>query len=109
MLKTDKQANHFSDYVKCKSEDSRKILMEIIYHLHEISAEEDPNFIDDYILPIFNGLPNHKKKIDTKSSQVGLVNLGSTCYMNSMLQLINSVAPFRNLIMQANSTEPLVR
>lgn len=39
MLKTEKQPNHFNDYVKCKSEETRKVLMEIIYHLHEVSAE----------------------------------------------------------------------
>jgi hypothetical protein len=39
MLKAEKQVNHFNDYVKCKSEDTRKIMMEIIFHLHEVSAE----------------------------------------------------------------------
>ena len=109
MLITEKQANHFNDYVKCKSEDTRKVLMEIIFHLHEVSAEEDPLFIDEYILPIFNDLPKQKRKYETKSLHVGLSNLGSTCYMNCMLQLLNSVSPFRNLIMQSKSESPLVK
>ena len=75
--------------------------MEIIFHLHEVSAEQDPKFIDEYILPIFNDLPKNKRKFDTKNLQVGLNNLGSTCYLNSMLQILNFVGPFRNGIMQS--------
>lgn len=41
--------------------------------------------------------------------QVGISNLGSTCYMNSMLQLINSVPQFRNLLMMSKSETPLVK
>lgn len=37
--------------------------MEIIFHLHEVSAEEDPLFVDEYILPVFDDLPVRKKKI----------------------------------------------
>ena len=83
--------------------------MEIIYHLHQVSAEEDPLFIDQYVLPIFNDLPEQKKKFETKSLHVGLNNLGSTCYLNSMLQILNAVAPFRNGILQAKSEAPLVK
>ena len=39
---------------------------------------------------------------------MGLNNFGSTCYMNSMLQILNSVGPFRNLLMQASVESPLV-
>jgi len=41
--------------------------------------------------------------------QVGLANLGSTCYLNSMLQVLNSVGAFRNIIMQTEIDAPLVR
>ena len=40
---------------------------------------------------------------------MGLNNLGSTCYLNSMLQVLNAVAPFRNGIMQSKSQAPLVK
>jgi ubiquitin C-terminal hydrolase len=109
MLKGEKQASHFKDYVKCKSEDTRKILMEIILYLHSVSVDEDADLIDQYIMPIFNDLPLHRRKFDTKNMQVGLNNLGSTCYMNCMVQTLNSVSAFRNLIMQANNDTALVK
>lgn len=58
---------------------------------------------------MFDDLPDKKRKFETKSMQVGLCNLGSTCYMNSMLQLINSVPQFRNLLMMSTSEAPLVK
>jgi ubiquitin C-terminal hydrolase len=36
----------------------------------------------------------------SKEIGVGLKNFGNTCYMNSMLQVLNSLKPFRNLIMK---------
>ena len=39
---------------------------------------------------------------------VGLTNFGSTCYMNSMLQVLNSIDIFRNAIIMANADIPLV-
>ena len=39
---------------------------------------------------------------------MGLNNLGSTCYMNSMLQVLNTIDSFRNAIMRASSEAPLV-
>jgi ubiquitin C-terminal hydrolase len=39
---------------------------------------------------------------------VGLNNLGSTCYMNSMLQVLNTIDPFRNALMRTHSEAPLV-
>lgn len=83
--------------------------MQIIFHLHEVSAQQDPTFVDQYILPILNDLPKQKRKFETKTLQVGLNNLGSTCYLNSMLQVINAVTPFRNMVMQSDSQAPLVK
>lgn len=40
---------------------------------------------------------------------VGLNNLGSTCYMNSMLQVLNIIEPFRNSIMMAQFETPLIK
>lgn len=36
---------------------------------------------------------------------VGLTNYGSTCYMNSMLQVLNSFDIFRNAIMMSHMGE----
>lgn len=74
-----------------------------------MSADQDPHLIDEYILPVFNDLPQYKKKFDTKSMQVGLNNFGSTCYLNCMVQTLNSVPAFRNLIMQTDVDTPLVK
>ncbi len=83
--------------------------MEIIYHLHSVSVNKDPILIEEYILPVFNDLPQYKKKFDTKTMQVGLSNLGSTCYLNCMVQTLNSIPAFRNLIMQTKIDTPLVK
>lgn len=37
---------------------------------------------------------------------VGLVNLGSTCYVNAVLQTLFSIAPFRRAVYQAGSQLP---
>lgn len=39
---------------------------------------------------------------------VGLTNYGSTCYLNSMLQALNSMDIFRNAIMMTEAEIPLV-
>ena len=40
--------------------------------------------------------------------QVGLTNFGSTCYMNSMLQVLNSIEPLRNTLMMTDIDSPLI-
>jgi ubiquitin C-terminal hydrolase len=43
---------------------------------------------------------------------VGLTNYGSTCYLNSMLQVLNSLDIFRNAIMLSDMGQaetPLIR
>lgn len=39
---------------------------------------------------------------------MGLNNLGSTCYLNSMMQVLNTIDPFRNALMRTASESPLV-
>lgn len=94
MLETPKQAQHFKNYVLCKLEDTRNLAYQIVIKLHEISPNED--FIRQYILPIVHRIKNDVNLTGQKSLDVGLKNFGSTCYMNSMLQVLNSVRPFRN-------------
>jgi ubiquitin C-terminal hydrolase len=60
-------------------------------------------------LPILRELPENTKKTSAKYLSVGLNNLGSTCYMNSMLQVLNSIDPLRNAIMMANVDSPIIR
>lgn len=57
-------------------------------------------FIDNYILPIIKSIKNEVRTCAEKSYRVGLKNFGSTCYMNSMLQVLNSIGPFRNSLMK---------
>jgi uncharacterized UBP type Zn finger protein len=59
-------------------------------------------------MPILCELPENTKKTATRSMHVGLNNLGSTCYLNSMIQVLNSIDVFRNAIMMTNLEAPLI-
>ena len=83
--------------------------MEIIYLLYKHDEGGHSNFFDIFILPIFNELIDTSKKNSLRCMHVGLTNFGSTCYMNSMLQVLNSIDVFRNSILMADVEIPLVR
>lgn len=100
---------HFKDYVICKTDDTRNIAYSIVAKLHEASKDEDKDFLEKYVLPVFNDIAGEIRTTTSKSLHVGLMNFGSTCYMNSMLQVLNSVGPFRNLLMKANVEAPLIK
>lgn len=102
------QLMHFDDYVKCKTEENRKLLMEIIYLLYKYDKEYHSHFFETFILPIFNELVDTSKKNNLRCMHVGLTNFGSTCYMNSMLQVLNSIDVFRNSILMADVDNNLV-
>lgn len=103
MLKTQTQAQHFKNYVMCKTEETRNLAYRIVARLHQLSANEDPDFINKYVLPIVKGICPQARLTSSKLMQVGLKNFGSTCYMNSMLQVLNSVGAFRNTLMKCQS------
>jgi hypothetical protein len=44
-----------------------------------------------------------------KNLAVGLKNFGSTCYMNSMLQVLNSLSPFRNSLIRSKSDSNVIK
>lgn len=79
--------------------------MEVIYCLYSYSKDDKSVFFEEFILPIFNELGDTSKKNALKSMYVGLTNYGSTCYMNSMLQVLNSFDIFRNAIMMSDMAE----
>lgn len=84
--------------------------MSIVYNLYKHSPPEDGNqFFSKFILPVMEELPDNPKKVSSKYMNVGINNLGSTCYMNSMLQVLNAVEPFRNALMMAEVENPLVQ
>jgi ubiquitin C-terminal hydrolase len=83
--------------------------MEIVYQLYKESEGDHSGFFDTFILPVLRELPENTKKTSSKYLSVGLNNLGSTCYMNAMLQVLNSIEPLRNAIMMANVESPLIR
>jgi len=109
LLVSNNQLMHFDDYVKCKTEENRKVLMEIVYLLYKNSSGNHSNFFETYIIPIFNELVDTSKKNSLRCMHVGLTNFGSTCYMNSMLQVLNSIDIFRNSILMADVDIPLIR
>lgn len=109
MLTEPKQGLLFADYVKCKTDETRSLAYSIVDKLHEASKEEDTDFLEKYVLPVFEDLSGDIRITSSKMLNVGLKNFGSTCYMNSMLQVLNSVEPFRNLLMQADVESGLVK
>jgi hypothetical protein len=44
LLVSNNQLMHFDDYVKCKTEENRKVLMEIIYLLYKHGAGDHSKF-----------------------------------------------------------------
>ena len=47
-----------------------------------------------------NELVDTSKKNGLRMMHVGLTNFGSTCYLNSMVQVLNATDIFRNAIMK---------
>lgn len=83
--------------------------MEIIYHLYKESDEDKSQFFEKFILPILNQLPESTKKTSTRNVNVGLNNPGSICYMNSMLQVLNTIEPLRNALIAADLQVPIIQ
>ncbi len=53
-------------------------------------------------------LEDTSKKTSNRSQFVGLSNFGSTCYLNSMLQMLNAVDSFRNVMLQTGVISPVI-
>lgn len=83
--------------------------MDIVYLLYKYSKEDHSKFFDQFILPIFNEIIDTSKKNGSRCMHVGLTNFGSTCYMNSMLQVLNTIDIFRNAILMADVDIPFVK
>lgn len=75
--------------------------MEIVYLLYKYGKGDHSKFFETYVLPIFNEIVDTSKKNSLRCMHVGLTNFGSTCYMNSMLQVLNSIDVFRNTILMS--------
>lgn len=109
MLAKQQQDQHFKNYVKCKTEDNRNMAYSIVAKMHKLSPAIEPLFINEYILPVVRAISPEVRLTGSKCMEVGLKNYGSTCYMNSMLQVLNSVGPFRNSLMKCDSEAPLIK
>ena len=83
--------------------------MEIIFLLYKYSKDDHSKFFEQFILPIFDEVVDTSKKNSLRCMHVGLTNFGSTCYMNSMLQVLNAIDIFRNAILMANVDIPFVK
>lgn len=108
MLLNPNQPELFANYVKCKSEATRKLLMEVLFQLYKESGEGKEDFFGRYIVPVLADLPDNTRKTAARFMHVGLNNLGSTCYLNSMVQVLNSIDAFRNAIMMTDLKAPLI-
>lgn len=74
--------------------------MDIVLLLYKANPAES-EFIESLIMNVLERLPAKLRKPSTKDSMVGLYNMGCICYINAMLQMTNSIEPFRNGIMMA--------
>jgi ubiquitin C-terminal hydrolase len=81
--------------------------MELIYVLYQ-QSEPCQEFFAKFLLPVLAELPDNSRRTSGRFMHVGLNNLGSTCYMNSMLQVLNTIDAFRNALMRTQSESPLV-
>jgi ubiquitin C-terminal hydrolase len=97
-LTSEKQPSFFEDYVTCKTEGNRQLAMQVVTLLFKANPD-DSLFIEALLTSIMDNLPAKMRKPSTKDSMVGLYNMGCICYINAMLQMLNSIEPFRNGIM----------
>lgn len=103
-LTTDKQSCFYEDYVTCKTDSNRKLAMDAVLLLYRANPSES-SFIESLVTNVLEGLPAKLRKPSPKESMVGLYNMGCICYINAMLQMLNSVEPFRNGVMMAEVSD----
>lgn len=72
--------------------------------IYSILATQDLSMTIDYIKKLLNSV-EPLKEVFPKKYYVGLKNLGSTCYMNSILQVLFIIKEFRSLIFSLKSEE----
>ena len=92
-------------YPLCKHQETRKYAFKLLNQLFgEKKMTKIAAFIEDYIRD-GSWRTNkrdkwflHPSKLSQRTTHVGLVNLGCTCYMNSMMQQLFMSPHFRNFI-----------
>jgi ubiquitin C-terminal hydrolase len=90
---------------KAQSSSSRKASFELLQTLCNNNPDLIPQIINLYFGPLLNNIKKPKKsgyspRTETKSyGYCGLKNLGSICYMNSMIQQFFCVPTFRYSIL----------
>jgi hypothetical protein len=102
--KPDKDNDNIS-YPLCKHQESRKSAFKLLKQLFGVSnMSEIANFLEPYI-KTGSWRTNKREKwfiqsidLHHRSTYVGLVNLGCTCYMNSLMQQLFMCPHFRNFI-----------
>lgn len=106
--KPDKDDDSIS-YPLCKHQESRKSALKLLKQLFGANnMSEIANFLEPYI-KTGSWRTNKREKwfiqsidLHHRSTYVGLVNLGCTCYMNSLMQQLFMCPHFRNFICVAN-------
>jgi ubiquitin C-terminal hydrolase len=52
---------------------------------------------------VMDGLKLSKNSTQRKGKKMGMVNLGCTCYINSVIQQLQNIPPFRNGIISTHT------
>lgn len=73
-------------------------------YLYKADPSES-GFLENLVSSVLSELPVKLRKPSTKDSMVGMYNMGCICYINAMLQMLNSIEPFRNGLMMAEAPE----
>eukprot|EP01156_Anaeramoeba_ignava_P006096 Anaeramoba_ignava/a347738_295.p1 GENE.a347738_295~~a347738_295.p1 ORF type:complete len:3015 (+),score=860.58 a347738_295:1233-9047(+) len=98
---------------KCQMPDTRRIAYSVVFELVKGNEKDYLHTLDRLSqlhqqlgdLHVWNYSPRENQKSDTGYS--GLTNLGSTCYMNSLIQQLFVIPEFRQRFLTANISSDL--
>ena len=100
---------------KCKTNKSREAAFALVKKLVECEHEFIIYLFRKCILPLSEYIPKLNvwsycpdKEEKSSSGFVGIKNLGSICYINSMLQQFFLISPFRNALLSVTDNKPSI-
>ena len=99
----------FNNYVKCKSNQTRRTAYKIVANYVKNNPEIFENLLEQCMIPLLKRAPRTDKTWNfslfyngrTTSDYSGIKNLGCICYMTAMIQQFFMTEPFRYAILRA--------